>query len=336
MQTPDESSVTQEATKLLSTEPSKLKLDTASYHETPNLALIPKPIKTNSTKSKSTNPATSATTTANAIEVSISKNLQPLPEDSSAKEPTPEVDLISILKISERLELNLGIPFTIDVQPDTRYTLQYLTQCVSLQYPDLNVKSYNYVSTFSLIGYDIVCIHAALLYCDLNKRNQRPFHSRIYTTNMNRKEFYDSLLRLNVSSRARPLINNLTSTYDEQLAQLQYTPGYAGFKFLTDFDHTIPSLLMLYAHQILASFPTNAQPNTVLTELFQQILTTKDGCSYTISNLLGGPYVSDNDTRIHENWLLTTFERIFNPVINRSLALRPSLAKLHSYFLHFV
>ncbi|CAH1106745.1 unnamed protein product [Psylliodes chrysocephalus] len=116
--------------KLLSTEPSKLKLDAASYHETPNLALIPKPIKANSTKSNSANPATSATTTANAIEVSISRKLQPLPEDSSAKEPTPEVDLISILKISERLELNLGIPFTIVVQPDTRYNLQYLTQCI--------------------------------------------------------------------------------------------------------------------------------------------------------------------------------------------------------------
>lgn len=146
---------------------------------------------------------------------------------------------------------------------------------------------------------------------------------------MNRKEFYDSLLRLNISSRARPLIDNLTSMYDEQLVQLQYTPEYVGFQFLTDFGHTIPALLMLYAHQILASFPTNAQPNTVLVELFQQTLTTIGGSNYTISNLLGGPYLSQNETAIHENWLLTTFERIFNPVINRSLAQRPSLAKPH-------
>lgn len=164
MQTQDEPLVTQQATAIISTEPSKLENDDASTHETPNLARVPKPPQTNSTKSNSATPATSAATTSNAIEVNISKKLQPLPEDNSSQEPIPELDLISIVKISERIELNLGIPFTIDVQPDTRYTLQYLTQCVSLQYPDLNVKSYNYVSTFSLIGYDILCIHAALLY----------------------------------------------------------------------------------------------------------------------------------------------------------------------------
>lgn len=329
MFTNDEPNVTQNATSIISTEPSQLKADNVSTPATPPLALVPKLPPTPSTKPNSVITAPPVSMTANAIATSISKKLQPIPEDSSSKEPVPEIDLISILKISERIELNLGIPFTIDVQPDTRYTLQYLTQCVSLQYPDLNVKSYNYVSTFSLIGYDILCIHAALLYCDLNKRNKRPFHSRIYTTDMNRKEFYDSLLRLNISSRTRPLIDNLTSTYDEQLVQLQYSPGYAGFKFLTDFGRTIPALLMLYAHQVLASFPTNAQPNSVLVELFQQTLTVIDGSAYTISNLLGGPYLFQNPTEIHENWLLSTFERIFNPVINRSLATRPSLAKPH-------
>lgn len=84
---------------------------------------------------------------------------------------------------------------------------------------------------------------------------------------------------------------------------------------------------MIYAHNLLASLRTNADPEETLRRFYTTVITTVDGIEYTAAHFLGGYYLSDNRVNCHPNWINVRFEKIFNPVIGRALIQRPTLAK---------
>lgn len=56
------------------------------------------------------------------------------------------------LNTAERIEVDYGYDMQIDVQPDMRFAIQYITFTTTLEYPDLDIKGYSYISLPTLVG----------------------------------------------------------------------------------------------------------------------------------------------------------------------------------------
>lgn len=252
------------------------------------------------------------------------------PDITTPAAPTPKLlgSLLSKLALSKRIEVDRGTKFIIDVQPDSRFFTYYAMFTTAEMFPDLDVKGFPYVSTFSLIGYRLVMLHSYMLINDLYKRGQKSHHSFPFVNAPELQDFLIFLQKLKVPSDVEAVIQQLSSTTDPSRPGLLFVPTYAGFSFDHDFGRSIPATLFFLCHNFLATVSSQADPTELLLRFYDTTLLQINGVDYKVSHLLGGPYSVDNDANQHANWLSDEFEAVFNPIVGRSLTTRPSLARL--------
>lgn len=87
-----------------------------------------------------------------------------------------------------------------------------------------------------------------------------------------------------------------------------------------------PSMFIL-AHNILANTRTNADPENILRTFYSTSILQIVEENYTPTNFIGGYFDRNARPTNHSNWLNSTFEKLFNPVIGRALIQRPTLVK---------
>jgi len=86
--------------------------------------------------------------------------------------------------------------------------------------------------------------------------------------------------------------------------------------------------MFLIAHHILASTRLNAEIHAIMHEFYTSVLFTVQGRNYTVSQAIGGPFTIAGEPHDHPNWIRDRIEAIFNPIINRTLVQRPTLARM--------
>lgn len=85
--------------------------------------------------------------------------------------------------------------------------------------------------------------------------------------------------------------------------------------------------MFILAHHLLVSTRSNADPETVLRTFYSTPILYINNLPLFPSHFLGGYFDRLQRPTCHSNWLNSRFEKIFNPVIGKALAKRPTLAK---------
>lgn len=196
------------------------------------------------------------------------------------------------------------------------------------QYPSLDVKSYPYVSPFSLIAYQQILLTGHLLLMDIHHRPQTSQFANAYRQDNGLNDFLTLLTQCTVPSDLDPLITQLTSVRDPSRPDLVFVPNLGSFTWNHDFGRLVPPHIMIIARNIIASLRTNQTPDDVLLAFYNTIVCHVAELPYTVSEMLGGWYRLDNANRLHPNWMNSAVEELFNPVVGRALTNRPSLAKI--------
>lgn len=257
----------------------------------------------------------------------LSKRYNPPQPPSESSVPQKKSTYFEKLDVATRLDLDHGISHIIDVQPDLRFPLQYFMYNITEEYPELNVKAHPFVSTFTLIAYQQIMLNAYLLICDLHARENISYFTQDYKNDTLKSDFLSGLMSSYVPPDLEILINNLAPTYDPQRRLQSYVPSLAGFDFLLDFGRIVPPSMFLLAPHLLASTRSNADPETVLHQFYSTQIATVNNLPLYPSHFLGGYFDRLQRPTFHSNWLNSRFENIFNPVIGKALAQRPTLAK---------
>lgn len=258
----------------------------------------------------------------------LAKKLQPLIVTPEATPPPIDTDFFKRLNMAAKIESNTGSHFVIDVQPDLRFPLYYFIYNVEQIFPELDVRSFPYVSPFSLIAYDQILLIAHLLLCDIHQRSPTSHQANAFRRNNTAKDFLAQLTECYVPKHLEPLITQLVSVFDPSRPNLSFVPNLASFAWLYDYGRCTPATIMIAAHNIIASLRTNQTPDEILRAFYSTLIATVNNINYHVTNLTGGWYrVIDND-HAHSNWINQAIEEIFNPVVGRALTNRPSLARI--------
>ncbi|KAF6207350.1 hypothetical protein GE061_018591 [Apolygus lucorum] len=247
-------------------------------------------------------------------------------------EPRPQLktsDFFQRLNIQTSVEIDQGIDFTIDVQPDTRFPVAYIMYNITALYPDLETKGFPYVSTLSLAGYCLTLLYGQLLLNDINTRSRSSPYTHPFRTETDMKDFLEVITNLNIPECMQDILTKLTTFVDPQRPGLRYNANLASSLFLHDFVYLLPNNIFFIAHNILATTRTNADPSDILRMFYNTVIVSYQQNIYTIGNLLGAEFQQAQQNYLHKNWILTTFEIFFNPVIDRSLLQRPTLARIN-------
>lgn len=258
----------------------------------------------------------------------LAEKLQPIVIQPESVAPPPKSDYFSCLNIASKIQVNSGSQFTIDVQPDFRFPLYYMIYNTIAQYPSLDVKSFPYVSPFSLIAYQQFLLTGHLLLMDIHHRPQSSAFANAYRHDNSLKDFVTLLTQCTVPTDLEPLITQLTSVRDPSRTDLVFVRNLASLSWNHDFGRLVPPHIMIIAHNIIASLRTNQTPDEVLLAFYQTNVCQLAEINYTVSEFLGGWYRLQNANRIHPNWINMAVEELFNPVVGRALTNRPSLAKI--------
>lgn len=244
-----------------------------------------------------------------------------LPETPEVK---PTSKFYALLNTSERIEIDYGSDFQIEVQPDMRYVAQYLMFTTSHEYAELEIKGYPYVSLPSLVAYKLTIFIGHFLISDLTYRRERSFSSAPYTNDAELMELLSTLKTCPVPQDVQTILDHIAPVQDSQRCNLKSIPSFAAFSFKHDFGYSVPISTFLSIHDILASNRTSSEPGIIMAMIYNTVLTRIGTSSCTISNLFGGPYSYENDTYQHRNWFCTALEAFINPVVSRALVQRPT------------
>jgi len=254
------------------------------------------------------------------------------PAVASVDEPaqTPfETDFFARLNMPQNVNLADSAHFTIEVQPDFRYIFYYIVYNVKKMYPTLDVRPNPNVSTLSLVGYCLDLVYAQLLLFDLHVRREKSFFALPFANDTMLNDYINAFAELRIPKFMEVLLNQLAPTLDPRRHNIEFVPTLAAFRFTHDYGRLIPGFILYKAHDFVASTRANIDPPVAVRRLYRTQLCSYNNVIFRIGNIFGTSY---NDAQgnpvVHPNWLNTAFEAIFNPVIGRALARRPTFARI--------
>lgn len=258
----------------------------------------------------------------------IASRLDPLLTLPEPPVPAPKSDFFEKLNMAAKIELNSGDYFTIDVQPDLRFPFYYSLYNTTRTFPDNDIKPYPYVSPFSLVAYEQCLLIGQLLLNDMHNRPIVSYDANSFRRNNGTKDFLDAIQAAIVPAHMEPVLQQLVGVIDPNRPQLVYVPDLAAFSWKHDFGRLVPPAIMLIAHNIIARVRGNAEPEDILRQFYQTVVTTIHNEDYTVAHFLGGYYRIGVLDYEHINWLNQAVEDLFNPIVGRALTNRPTLAKI--------
>lgn len=145
---------------------------------------------------------------------------------------------------------------------------------IAEEYRELNAKAHPYVSTFTLIAYQQIMLNAYLLICDLHARENISYFAQSYKNDAVKSDYLSRLMSSYVPPDLEILINNLAPTYDPQRRLQSYVLSLSEFNFLLDIGRIVPPSMFIFAHHLLASTRSNADPETVLRQFYSTQIST--------------------------------------------------------------
>lgn len=233
-------------------------------------------------------------------------------------------NIISRLNIEENIEQTDGPTKIIDVQPDFRNVVLAINYHITRHYADLNQKINPDLTPASMMAYCLTVVYGlALLYDDENARTVRSQYSSEFIADSKRLLLREYIARMYVPPFLEPILESMYQTSSQTRRKLLYVYSLAGFQLEYDYGRAFPVSMYLKAHDIIASSPTNQDPNATLwTWINSHVMTVPT--DLRIGQLLGVSLPHAN----HLNWFAAANFTLFNPVTARSNTTRPTFKRI--------
>jgi len=123
-------------------------------------------------------------------------------------------------------------------------------------------------------------------------------------------------------------IIGLSPTSDPRKTGTEFIPTLAGYVSQLDIFRLPSPSMFLHAHHLLATTRANIDPTVLMNQwydtTFFTVATNATTYSYKIANFFGTNYDDSSSCSTHSNWLNSCVNTLFNPVVGRSLAARPT------------
>ncbi|KAK9873284.1 hypothetical protein WA026_021773 [Henosepilachna vigintioctopunctata] len=146
----------------------------------------------------------------------LAKRYNPTYGPGPTLQPAKKSSYSEKLDVPVRMELDHGTSHIVDVQRDLRFPFQYSTYCITERYPEVNVKSHPFISTFKLTAYDQLILIAYVLICYTYSREIPSYYTFKYNSETIRMDYLSKLMECFVPLHLESLLNSFAPTYDPQ------------------------------------------------------------------------------------------------------------------------
>lgn len=272
----------------------------------------------------------SSTATTRAFEIplavksaSIKTRFRPSAEQpKGAPKPSVQDDLLDRIATDKKHDVSDGLALTIDVIPDFRWILMSVMYYANVYYSSVDIKNRSKTSPATITFYFMSIIYAHLLVSDQFLRHTPSHWANKFMNDSARRDYLEFLLSLPVPSLLMKFIETLTTTTDPRRPHIQFCPSLAGFSFHHDFGRFFPVSIFAHAHHLAATMRTSDPTETIWFKFFS--FTPITGMS--TGALFGQHLPTANNICDHSSKLFQSLEALFNPVIERSIQRRNTLA----------
>lgn len=165
------------------------------------------------------------------------------------------------------------------------------------KYKSVTTNDDPYISTASLIGYNLCLFYFQHLILDLKCRSEISAFALPFTTNSRLKNLVSRIMECKVPPELAIELKNLAPVFDPLHSSLEYIPSFACFSTEHDFGQSIPAYLCFMIHNILADVTAFTTPADLMNEIYTTDLLNYHGTARTVSNLFGGPYIDGTQQR---------------------------------------
>lgn len=250
------------------------------------------------------------------------------PADDKPPAPSDASKWYNDMNLAQELSNDQSYPFTIDVQPDSRYQNLFFIREVQTTYPRVPQRQYAQMSQPSIIAYYNALVTATLLLLDSHIRMISSYHANNIFNNEAGKRLREMLTGLYVPPELEDMLLNLAPCKDPTRPELQFIPTYAGYKTAHDFGRTIPMAIFLKIHDLLADRRDSTMNFNLLHEFYSTHLYTALENEYTISNIIGGPFEANEAYRTHQNWFKREVESLIQQNVGQRHQASPELQRI--------
>jgi len=183
------------------------------------------------------------------------------------------------------------------------------------------------ITPASLTAYCMSIIYGYALISDSeNIRTVKSSHADEFLDNPARRDLLIELERCHVPNFLKNILTGLTSTFDPRRPDILYVNTLAAFSLHHDYGKSFPISMFIKAHHLVATRPSNTDPNAIFQQWASLPITTGT-VSLEIAQLIG----SHLSNGTYDNWLLQRIRTLFNPVTSRNNTSRPTFAPLPTF-----
>lgn len=155
------------------------------------------------------------------------------------------------LNVSNKLVVNKGNYFTIDVQPDMRFFSYYVTTTTTDEHKTMVIDNDPYVSIPSIIGYKLALFIGQLLVLDIHARKTKSGFTDVFESNPQLSALLATLMSCRIPQDVRIPLEQMAPVKDPLRPELEFIPTLACFHLPLDFGRTIPSYMFFLIHDFL-------------------------------------------------------------------------------------
>jgi hypothetical protein len=254
---------------------------------------------------------------------SIKARFRPSTEQpKGASTPVQKDDLITRIGTDKKHDVSDGLTMTIDVLPDFRWILMSLMYYSNVFYSSIDVKNRSKTSPATITFYFLSILYAHLLVSDLFLRHSPSYFASSFMADYARREYLEFLLELPVPEILMKFIETLTVTSDPRRPHIQFCPSLAGFSAYHDFGRIFPVSIFAHAHHLAATMRSTDPTESIWFKFFNFRPTT----DWSVGGLFGQHLGSTSNVHDYNSKLFQSLEALFNPVIERSIQRRNTLA----------
>lgn len=236
-------------------------------------------------------------------------------------------DIFEKIDIDNNLNKDKGPVAIIDFQPDFRYPL-YVTQSMIIQlYHEFDAKSTSIVTLPSLTAYLLALFYGlALLNDTASLRHEQSHHAREFCQNPSRNNLLIALSKAKVPQCMHAIFDTLQGCYIPGKTRMLVLYTLACAHFGVDFGRLIPCSIFTYAHNLIATQPTNQHPS-VTQHLWLTSPVTAQPHATSVAHYFG-QHIQQRNT---DNWLYTMTQTMFNTTLSRFQVTRSNMQRLNTF-----
>lgn len=174
-------------------------------------------------------------------------------------------DIFQRISIDENLNRDSGLTAVIDFQPDFRFPLVSIQTLIMKYYKHFTPKESSLITEPSLTAYCLALLYGlALLNDTAVLRTRQSSFATDFLSDAKRNELFIELSRAYVPPFLHSMFDSLQCCRFPSKDNIHVIYTLACAHFGIDFGRIIPCTVFTYAHNIIASNPTNIHPSQLM------------------------------------------------------------------------